>query len=99
MEQEALRELLGRLNMIVSGPGSSMSSSSPLRLSDGFILYLHGVVLKRLKIRQQAVDRLVQSLHRQPMNWSTWLELAQLVTDRGMVRSFFKFIYKLIKIC
>lgn len=84
-EQESLRELLGRLNLIVSGPGTSFNSGLPLRVNDGYILYLHGVVLKRLKIRQQAVDRLVQSLHLEPLNWSAWLELSHLITDRGML--------------
>jgi hypothetical protein len=84
-EQEGLRELLGRLNLIVSGPISSADRDSPLRIKDGFILYLHGIVLKKLKISQQAVDKLLQSLHLEPMNWAAWLELAQLVTDRGMV--------------
>ncbi|KAF4526395.1 hypothetical protein B566_EDAN012685 [Ephemera danica] len=74
-----------RLNLIVSGPGTSFNSGMPLRVNDGYILYLHGVVLKRLKIRQQAVDRLVQSLHMEPLNWSAWLELSHLITDRGML--------------
>lgn len=52
---------------------------------DAWLLWLYGVVLKRLDLTQQAVEVLCQALYLQPMHWGAWLELAALITDREMV--------------
>ncbi|XP_001607732.1 cell division cycle protein 23 homolog [Nasonia vitripennis] len=49
---------------------------------DGYGLYLYGVILKKLQLAKEAIDILVQSIHKQPMHWGTWLELESLITDR-----------------
>lgn len=49
---------------------------------DGFCLYLFGVTLKKLQLTKEATEVLVESTHKQPMHWGTWLELAALITDR-----------------
>lgn len=54
---------------------------------DGFGLYLFGVTLKKLQLPREAVDVLVESTHKQPMHWGTWLELAALITDREKLES------------
>lgn len=54
---------------------------------DGFGLYLFGVVLKKLQLAREAIDVLVESVHKQPMHWGTWLELAALITDREKLES------------
>lgn len=54
---------------------------------DGFGLYLFGVTLKKLQLTREAIDVLVESIHKQPMHWGTWLELATLITDREKLES------------
>ena len=49
---------------------------------DGFCLYLYGVVLKKLQLMKEAQDVLVEAVHKEPMHWGTWLELASLITDK-----------------
>ncbi|XP_066595243.1 cell division cycle protein 23 homolog [Prorops nasuta] len=54
---------------------------------DGFGLYLFGVTLKKLQLLREATDALVESVHKKPMHWGTWLELAALITDREKLES------------
>lgn len=49
---------------------------------DGFGLYIFGVILKKLELTHEAIDVLVESTHKYPMHWGTWLELAALITDK-----------------
>jgi len=49
---------------------------------DGYGLYLYGVVLKKLELLREAVEVLVEAVHKEPMHWGAWLELATLITDR-----------------
>ncbi|XP_034173096.1 cell division cycle protein 23 homolog isoform X1 [Osmia lignaria lignaria] len=49
---------------------------------DGFSLYLFGVTLKKLQLTREAMDVLVEAVHKQPMHWGSWLELASLIIDR-----------------
>jgi anaphase-promoting complex subunit 8 len=54
---------------------------------DGYGLYLFGVTLKKLQLAKDAVDVLLESIHKEPMHWGAWLELAALVTDREKLES------------
>ncbi|KAH7933484.1 hypothetical protein HPB49_013176 [Dermacentor silvarum] len=54
---------------------------------DGFCLYIYGVVLKRLQLRQQAIDVFVEAVHAEPLHWGAWLELSSLVADCDHLRS------------
>ncbi|KAF7992968.1 hypothetical protein HCN44_005749 [Aphidius gifuensis] len=54
---------------------------------DGFGLYLFGVTLKKLTLTREAIDVLVESTHKYPMHWGTWLELAGLINDREKLES------------
>lgn len=54
---------------------------------DGYGLYLFGVTLKKLQLTREATDVLVESTHKEPMHWGTWLELAALITDREKLES------------
>lgn len=49
---------------------------------DGFGLYLYGVVLIQLDLHKEASQVLVESVHKEPLLWGAWLELASLITDR-----------------
>ncbi|XP_059471871.1 cell division cycle protein 23 homolog [Neocloeon triangulifer] len=81
-----LRDLLSSLNLLIHGTGSILGNKLASHSSqDGYLLYLHGIILKKLKVRHQAVDSLVKSINMSPLNWGAWLELAQLITDRCML--------------
>ncbi|XP_063977279.1 cell division cycle protein 23 homolog [Diachasmimorpha longicaudata] len=54
---------------------------------DGFGLYLFGVTLKNLRLTHEAIDVLVESTHKYPMHWGTWLELAGLINDKEKLDS------------
>ncbi|KAL1481809.1 hypothetical protein MTO96_034202 [Rhipicephalus appendiculatus] len=54
---------------------------------DGFCLYIYGVVLKRLQLRQQAIDVFVEAVQAEPLHWGAWLELSSLVADCDHLRS------------
>lgn len=54
---------------------------------DGYGLYLFGVTLKKLQLTREAIDVLLESTHKEPMHWGTWLELSALITDREKLDS------------
>lgn len=54
---------------------------------DGYGLYLFGVTLKKLQLTKEAIDVLMESIHKEPMHWGAWLELAALITDREKLES------------
>ncbi|XP_059049859.1 cell division cycle protein 23 homolog [Achroia grisella] len=49
--------------------------------SDGYLLYLEGVVLKKLDLHSQAVTTFQASVHATPTLWASWIELASLITE------------------
>ncbi|XP_053599682.1 cell division cycle protein 23 homolog [Plodia interpunctella] len=48
---------------------------------DGYLLYLEGVVLKKLDLRSQAVSVLQAALAAAPTLWAAWVELAGLANE------------------
>lgn len=48
---------------------------------DGYLLYLEGVVLKKLDLRTQAVTVLQASVTAAPTLWAAWVELAGLANE------------------
>lgn len=52
---------------------------------DAYCLFLYGVVLKRLELVREAQNVLVEAIHKEPLHWGAWLELAALVSDKGKV--------------
>ena len=38
-----------------------------------------------MNLKREAVEVFVDALHKAPLNWGTWLELALLITDKDMV--------------
>ena len=44
-------------------------------------------MLKKLDLLKEAIDVFVESIHKVPTNWSTWLELSMLITDKDMVNN------------
>ncbi|XP_030025113.2 cell division cycle protein 23 homolog isoform X2 [Manduca sexta] len=48
---------------------------------DGYLLYLEGVVLKKLDLRSQAVTVLQAAISAAPTLWAAWVELAGLANE------------------
>ncbi|VVD00770.1 unnamed protein product, partial [Leptidea sinapis] len=54
---------------------------------DGYLLYLKGVVLKKLDLRSQAVTALQAAISATPILWSAWVEMAGLANDYEAIDS------------
>jgi len=50
--------------------------------SDGFVLYLYGIVLKELGVTKEAIEVLQLSIKSYPCNWSAWEDLGSLCGTR-----------------
>lgn len=53
--------------------------------ADGYLLYLLGVVSVKLERYDLAVETLLESIHKEPLNWQAWLHLGDLIVDRVKV--------------
>eukprot|EP00088_Acartia_fossae_P022234 TRINITY_DN2348_c0_g1_i15.p1 TRINITY_DN2348_c0_g1~~TRINITY_DN2348_c0_g1_i15.p1 ORF type:complete len:612 (-),score=157.17 TRINITY_DN2348_c0_g1_i15:648-2453(-) len=49
---------------------------------DSYLLYIYGVVLRKLSISDLAIQMLIQSITKEPLHWGSWQELSTLVTTR-----------------
>lgn len=61
---------------------ATLKSLHAQRKLDGYCLYLYGIVLKKLDLKDLAVPVLVESLHAAPLLWSSWLELMPLIANK-----------------
>eukprot|EP00096_Caligus_rogercresseyi_P011405 TRINITY_DN4475_c0_g2_i1.p1 TRINITY_DN4475_c0_g2~~TRINITY_DN4475_c0_g2_i1.p1 ORF type:complete len:637 (+),score=174.58 TRINITY_DN4475_c0_g2_i1:32-1942(+) len=52
-------------------------------LTDGYTLYIYGIVLKRLGLNELARGVLIESIKAEPGHWGSWLELSCLISDRN----------------
>jgi anaphase-promoting complex subunit 8 len=48
---------------------------------DGYLYFLHGIVLKEMQDKQQSVGLLLKAIALTPLHWGAWLELASLFRD------------------
>ncbi|KAI8911554.1 hypothetical protein EDD86DRAFT_188786 [Gorgonomyces haynaldii] len=46
---------------------------------DGFHFYLLGILYKNLKQKEKAIESVLESVKRYPLNWSAWTDLATLL--------------------
>lgn len=53
------------------------------RNMDGYMLYLLGVVLKKVDLNELAMKILLESINLVPTLWSSWYELASLIVDQS----------------
>lgn len=74
-----------RLTKKLQSLGTDLRLDYLARKLDAYSLYLYGVVLKRLDLLTDATQVLVEAIHKDPLHWGAWLELAQLITDRAKV--------------
>lgn len=57
------------------------------RKLDGYCLYLYGVVLKKLDLKELAVTVFVESINATPTLWCSYLELIPLLSDKDEIYS------------
>jgi tetratricopeptide (TPR) repeat protein len=53
---------------------------------DAWSLYLYGIVLKKLRILDEAYNILLEAISLEPIHWGAWLELAGLIKSRTEVK-------------
>uniref|UniRef100_A0A1B6E2C3 Cdc23 domain-containing protein n=2 Tax=Clastoptera arizonana TaxID=38151 RepID=A0A1B6E2C3_9HEMI len=54
---------------------------------DGYMLYLYGVFLKKLNLNNLALQPFLESIHKEPLLWASWFELADLINDPSTLRT------------
>lgn len=54
---------------------------------DGYCLYLYGVVLRKLDLKELAAKVLVESIKQVPMLWCSYVELVALLSDKDEIFS------------
>lgn len=54
---------------------------------DGYCLYLYGVVLRKLELKELAVKMFMESLKQVPTLWCSYLELVSLLSDKDEIFS------------
>lgn len=93
-EKRRLDNLTDTVNLTESGQLkdladllATLKSDYAQRKLDGFCLYLYGVVLKKLDLKDMAIPVLVESVHATPTLWSSWLELSPLITHKDQLMS------------
>lgn len=57
------------------------------KLLDGYGMYLYGVILKKLDLKELAVTVFLECVHLVPTLWQAWVELAPLVKDVDQLRA------------
>lgn len=88
-DSERAQEDSGAFGLISSSTSTSLQPLISLlrdlvNPSDPFLLFLKGIILRKLKKRVEAMDCLIRSLLLFPYNWTAWLEFnAVLDTSSG----------------
>ncbi|XP_050533495.1 cell division cycle protein 23 homolog [Daktulosphaira vitifoliae] len=71
-------DYLNNLDEIISNLKTSQADC----LKDGYFLYLLGVVYVKLEKYDEAVEILLDSISKKPLNWHAWMQLGDLIVDR-----------------
>lgn len=58
--------------------------------ADGYLLYLLGVISVKLEQYEIAVQMLLESIQKVPLNWHAWMQLGDLIVDRVKVNNIHK---------
>lgn len=86
-ERHELGDMTEPANMELDSLRDELTELRATQKLDAHLWYLLGVVLKRLKLANDAVEALERSLTLFPYNWGAWLELAPLVENREALLS------------
>ena len=46
----------------------------------------YGIVLKKLDLREDALEVMQEAVNKEPLHWGAWLELSSLCIDKEIVR-------------
>ena len=49
---------------------------------DSYLLYVYAIVLLKLDLTREAVEALTLSVNVEPLNWSSWNQLAVIIEDK-----------------
>jgi anaphase-promoting complex subunit 8 len=79
-----LRQLRAELQKMYNQAESDEDAED---IMDGYMLYLYGVVLKRLGLNDMAKDILVEAIEKEPCHWGAWLELSFHISDRSALQA------------
>lgn len=60
----------------------SLERSMDRRAPDGWLLYVHGLVLYKFKLNKLAVETLEKAINLTPINWSAWYILTKLINNQ-----------------
>lgn len=54
---------------------------------DGYCLYLHGIILKKLDLTSVALDIFIEAVKQEPILWAAWYELGKIIPDKNSIIS------------
>lgn len=93
-EKKRLDNMTDKANLIESGQFRDLSDLMVTlrnlyskRKLDGYCLYLYGVVLKKLDLKDLAVSVLIESVNAVPTLWCSYSELIPLLSDKDEIYS------------
>lgn len=93
-EKKRLDNMTDKANLVESGHYRDLSDLMitlrnlyAKRKLDGYCLYLYGVVLKKLDLKEMAVNIFVESINAVPTLWCSYLELIPLLSDKDEIYS------------
>lgn len=93
-EKKRLDNMTDKANLIESGQFRDLSDLMitlrnlySKRKLDGYCLYLYGVILKKLELKDLAVTVLIESVNAVPALWCSYLELIPLLSDKDEIYS------------
>lgn len=93
-EKKRLDNMTDKANLTESGHTRDLSDLMVTlrnlyskRKLDGYCLYLYGIVLKKLDLKDLAATVLIESINAVPTLWCSYLELIPLLTDKDEIYS------------
>lgn len=93
-EKKRLDNMTDKANLTESGQFRDLSDLMVTlrnlyskRKLDGYALYLYGIVLKKLDLKDLAVSVLIESINAVPTLWCSYLELIPLLSDKDEIYS------------
>lgn len=93
-EKKRLDNMTDKANLTESGHCRDLSDLMVIlrnlyskRKLDGYCLYLYGIVLKKLDLKELAATVLIESINAVPTLWCSYLELIPLLSDKDEIHS------------
>lgn len=91
-EKKRLDNMTDKTNLVESGHYKDLTDLMitlrglySKRKLDGYLLYLYGVILKKLDLKEMAVKVFVESINAVPALWCSYLELIPLLSDKEQI--------------